>query len=72
MFDSGISVKDLVDELKNTEVDIALDIPDKTYAEWLNALQQLLYSEIIKEQRKITLDITVLIMNMIILLIITL
>ena len=55
MFDSGISVKDLVDELKNTEVDIALDIPDKTYAEWLNALQQLLYSEIIKEQRKIPL-----------------
>ena len=53
MFDSGISVKDLVEELKTTEVDIALDIPDTSYAEWLNSLQQLLYTEIIKEQRKI-------------------
>ena len=52
MFDSGISVKNLVEELKNTEVDIALEIPNKTYVEWLNSLQQLLYSEIIKEQRK--------------------
>ena len=51
MFDSGISVKDLVEELKNTEIDIALDIPNKTYVEWLNSLQQLLYTEIIKEQK---------------------
>lgn len=56
MFDSGISVKDLIEELKNTEVDIALDIPNKTYVEWLNSLQQLLYSEIIKEQRKKTIE----------------
>ena len=55
MFNSGISVKDLVEEL-NTEVDIALDIPDKTYVQWLNALQQLLYTEFIKEQRKIVLN----------------
>lgn len=55
MFDSGISVKDLIDELKNTEVDIALEIPNKTYVEWLNSLQQLLYTEIIKEQRKTVL-----------------
>ena len=54
MFDSGISVNYLVDELIN-EVDIALDIPKATYVEWLNSLQQLLYTEIIKEQRKITL-----------------
>ena len=54
MFDSGISVKDLVEELK-TEVDIALDIPNKNYVEWLNSLQQLLYTEIIKEQKKKTL-----------------
>ena len=52
MFDSGILVKDLIDELKNTEVDIALDIPNATYVSWLNALQQLLYTEVIKEQRE--------------------
>lgn len=51
MFDSGISVKDLVEELKNTEIDIALAIPNKTYVEWLNSLQQLVYTEIIKEQK---------------------
>lgn len=55
MFESVISVKELVDELKNTEVDIALEIPNKTYVSWLNSLQQLIYSEVIKEQRKITL-----------------
>ena len=55
MFDSGISVKDLVEELKNTEIDIALEIPDATYVSWLNALQQVLYTEIIKEQKKTVL-----------------
>ena len=55
MYDSGISVKDLVEELKNTEIDIALEIPDETYVSWLNSLQQLLYTDIIKEQKKIVL-----------------
>jgi hypothetical protein len=55
MFDSGIPVKDLIEEL-NTEVDVALDIPDKTYVSWLNSLQQLIYTEIIKEQKKITVE----------------
>ena len=54
MFDSGISAKDLIDELTN-EVDIALQIPNATYVQWLNSLQQFLYTEIIKEQKKITL-----------------
>lgn len=54
MFNSGISVKDLVEEL-NAEVDIALDIPNNSYVQWLNSLQQLLYTEVIKEQKKITL-----------------
>ena len=49
MFDSGVSVKDLVAEL-NTEVDIALDIPNATYVQWINSLQQMLYTEVIKEQ----------------------
>ena len=56
MFDSGISVKNLIEELKNTEVDIALEIPNATYIQWLNSLQQLLYTEIIKEQKKITVS----------------
>ena len=51
MFDSGISVKNLIEDL-NTEVDIALTIPNATYVQWLNSLQQLLYTEIIKEQKK--------------------
>ena len=59
MFDSGISAKSLIDELKNTEIDIALDIPDSTYVVWLNALQQLLYTEVIKEQKKKILDASI-------------
>ena len=53
MFDSGITAKKLVEELQ-TEVDIALEIPNSTYIEWLNALQQLLYTEVIKEQKVFT------------------
>lgn len=53
MFNSGISAKTLVEELKSTEVDIALEIPDSTYIQWLNSLQQLLYTEVIKEQKKV-------------------
>ena len=59
MFDSGIYVKSLIEELKNTEIDIALDIPDSTYIDWLNSLQQLLYTEVIKEQKKVTIDATI-------------
>ena len=52
MFDSGISAVDLIKELKN-EVDVAYEIPDGSYIFWLSSLEQLLYSEIIKEQNKI-------------------
>lgn len=55
MFDSGKSVAELIDELKD-EVDIALEIPDSSYIGWLNSLEQLCYSEIIKEQREITVS----------------
>lgn len=54
MFNSGISAKELVEELIS-EVDIALNIPNATYISWLNSLQQLLYTEVIKEQKKIIL-----------------
>lgn len=49
MFDSGISAKALIAELQS-EVDVALPITNSTYATWLNSLQWLLYSGIIKEQ----------------------
>lgn len=52
MFDSGIIVRNLIDQI-NLETDIALDIPDESYVLWLNSLQQLLYTEIVKEQKKI-------------------
>ena len=54
MFDSGKSVKELIDEIKE-EADIALELPTTTYINWLNALEQLCYTEIIKEQREIEL-----------------
>ena len=54
MFDSGISAKNLIEEVIS-EADIALEIPTTTYVMWLNALQQMLYTEIIKEQKKYVL-----------------
>lgn len=55
MFDSGIKASDLIDEVKN-EADIALPIPDKSYITILNTLEQLLYTEVIKEQGEIKLE----------------
>ena len=55
MFNSGIKVTDLIEQI-NSEADIALDIPDKSYVQWLNSLQQLLYTEVIKEQKKVVLE----------------
>lgn len=52
MFDSGKSTSDLIAELKY-EVDAAPQIPDSQYIDWLSALEQLLYSDIIKEQRRV-------------------
>lgn len=51
MFDSGISAKTLIDEIQN-EADIAPDIAPESYLQWLNAVEQLLYSEVIQEQKK--------------------
>lgn len=52
MFDSGKTVSELITEIKE-EADIALEIPEATYIGWLNELEQLCYTEIIKEQREI-------------------
>ena len=53
MFDSGITAKDLINEVKS-EVDVALPIPNASYVTWLNSLEQFLYSSIIREQSKVT------------------
>ena len=55
MFDSGIKAADLIEEIKD-EADIAIPIPDINYITWLNALEQLLYTEFIQEQGKIEID----------------
>ena len=49
MFNSDKSVRELITELQ-TEVDIAIDIPESTYLTWLTSLEHLIYTEIIKEQ----------------------
>ena len=50
MFDSGISASSLISGLKD-EIDVAIPISNKSYVESLNSLEQLLYTEIIKEQK---------------------
>lgn len=50
MLESGMKAKQLIEELKE-EIDVALPIPDSYYVSWLNSVEQLLYSEIIKEQK---------------------
>ena len=55
MFDSGIKASELIAQIKD-EADIAIPISDESYISWLNALEQLLYSEIIQEQKKYTFN----------------
>lgn len=51
MFDSGIKASELIEQIKD-EADIAVPIPDSSYILWLNAIEQLLYTELIREQGK--------------------
>lgn len=62
MFDSGISASALIEAIKN-EADIAIPIRSESYILWLNALEQLLYTELIKEQGRIELTETADIIN---------
>ena len=55
MFDSGISASSLIAGLKN-EIDVAIPISNRSYVDSLNSLEQLLYTEIIKEQKEAFLD----------------
>ena len=52
MFDSGIKASVLIEQIEN-EADIAIPIAKESYVLWLNALEQLLYTELIQEQGKI-------------------
>ena len=51
MFDSGIKASEIIEQIKD-EADIAVPISDGSYVLWLNALEQMLYTELIREQGK--------------------
>lgn len=57
MFNSNIKVSDLINSIRE-EADIAVPITNDSYIAWLNSLEQMLYSEIIKEQAEFVLDIS--------------
>ena len=48
MFDSGVTARGFIDEIKR-EVDAAPDIEDATYYRFIDECEQLLYSEVIRE-----------------------
>ncbi len=54
MFDSGIAVSALVSGIRD-EADISMPIDNMSYVIWINALEQLLYTELIGELGTITL-----------------
>lgn len=56
MFDSKITVASFIKDIKS-EADIAPDITDTKYISWINALEQVLYSDIIREQRKVEIAV---------------
>ncbi len=49
MFDSGITVYDFIEKIKE-EADVAPIISDKSYLSWLNSTEQMLYGSIVKEE----------------------
>lgn len=53
MYDSGISAAELINQLQS-EADIAIEISNAAYVFELNSLEQLLYTEIIREQRSVS------------------
>lgn len=51
MFDSGITARALVERARS-EIDIAPIILDTSFVGWMNTVEQLLYTELIRELRK--------------------
>lgn len=52
MFDSGMTALDLIEQIES-EADIAAEVPQESFVRWLNTVEQLLYTEIIKEQSEV-------------------
>lgn len=57
MYDSGIKVKAFLDALDN-EADISVEIPRSGPLRWLSAVEQFVYSEILREYVSATVDLT--------------
>lgn len=55
MYDSGVSAAEFVAQIRN-EADISFPVPDASFYRWLTAIEQLIYSELINEQKTCVLD----------------
>lgn len=56
MYSNGIKASDFIAQVRS-ETDITPAIPDTSYVRWLTSLEQLLYSEIIREERLVSVSI---------------
>jgi len=57
MYDSGIKAKDFLDAL-DQEADISIDIPRDSMLRWLSTVEQFVYTEVLKEYVRTTVDLT--------------
>ena len=55
MFHSGIQASEMIADI-TSEVDVALPIENRRYTQWLNTVEQMLYTEVIKEQHEAVFD----------------
>jgi len=57
MYDSGVTAKAFIDSLIQ-EADISIEIPYTSMLRWLSAVEQFAYTEILKEYKRCTMDLT--------------
>lgn len=57
MYNSGVNVKDFLDTLVD-ETDIAIAVPYKSRLRWLSAVEQFVYTEILEEYVRATVDLS--------------
>lgn len=50
MFDSGMTANALISAVNN-EIDVAITIENSSYIRWINEVEQMLYSEVIRERK---------------------
>ena len=55
VFDSGIKIADVISAIRK-EADISYPISDDYYLECASSIEQMIYSEIFKEQNRIDVD----------------